>query len=426
MTAINSGEIMHSSHASALFHAARPAQRCALVVLAGLTAWAAGAQAQTSWPTYSITARLKPVTGLFGIAQPTEAKAINNSGLVSGWTSKSAGTIWRIGTLDDAWSALGLGGTGAPYLYNVAMTDTYPVLWTSGVPKVLPRYNGSNSSWGYDLAGNGAMLVSAAPIAGRVPRDYDQRKNSLYVLNGSTYTAVGAGPVSITSRETPYAINNQGAVAGLSEARWQPFLWQSGKLQYISGPAGTNDAFLDLRGLSDTGTVLLQLNPKALEPARCFTWTAGQLSEVLPPAPDLRIDCKAINASGAVAGLLRRFDAQGNGSAAVFVTLNGQFSVQAFQPFQIDAPQTNIKLNAAGTVIYQSGYVVQPDGSVRSTPMLFANGQTQALDALLTPALPAGQFLEVNDFNDKGQVLARLRTGASVTQPQLVLSPVVK
>jgi hypothetical protein len=268
------------------------------------------------------------------------------------------------------------------------------------------------------------MLVSTAPIAGRIPRDYDQRKNSLFVLNGGTYTAVGVGPVSITSRETPYAINNQGAVAGLSETRMQPFLWQNGQLQYISGPAGTNDAFLDLRALSDTGTVLLQLNPRALEPARCFTWTAGQLKEVLPPSPDLRIDCKAINASGAVAGLLRRYDAQGNnGAAAVFVTLNGQFSLQAFQPFQIDALQSSIKLNAAGTVAYQSGYTVQADGSARSSVMLFANGQTQSLDALVTPALPAGQFLELNDFNDKGQVLARLRTGTSVTQPQLVLSP---
>jgi hypothetical protein len=424
MTAINSGEIMHSSHSSAWFFLARPAHRHALVFLAGLVACAAGAQAQTNWPAYSITARLKPVTGLFGMAQPTEAKSVNNSGLVAGWTSKSAGTIWRIGTLDDAWSALGLGGTSAPYLYNVPMTDTYPVLWTAGVPKVLPRYNATNSSWGYDLAGNGAMLVSTAPIAGRIPRDYDQRKNSLFVLNGGTYTAVGVGPVSITSRETPYAINNRGAVAGLSETRMQPFLWQNGQLQYISGPASTNDAFLDLRALSDTGTVLLQLNPRALEPARCFTWTAGQLKEVLPPSPDLRIDCKAINASGAVAGLLRRYDAQGNnGAAAVFVTLNGKFSLQAFQPFQIDALQSSIKLNAAGTVAYQSGYTVQADGSARSSVMLFANGQTQSLDALVTPALPAGQFLELNDFNDKGQVLARLRTGTSVTQPQLVLSP---
>jgi hypothetical protein len=419
---------MHSSHSSAWFFLARPAHRHALVFLAGLVACAAGAQAQTSWPAYSITARLKPVTGLFGMAQPTEAKSINNSGLVSGWTSKSAGTVWRIGTLDDAWSALGLGGTGAPYLYNVPMTDTYPVLWTAGVPKVLPRYNGTNSSWGYDLAANGAMLVSAAPIAGRIPRDYDQRKNSLFVLNGSTYTAVGAGPVSITSRETPFAINNQGAVAGLSETRWQPFLWQKGQLQYISGPAGTSDAFLDLRGLSDSGTVLLQLNPRALESARCFTWTAGQLTEVLPPAPDLRIDCKAINAAGAVAGLLRRYDAQGNNAAAaVFVTLNGQFSVQPFQPYQIDAQQTDIKLNASGTVLYQGPLVVLPNGSVRSSPMLFANGQTQSLDALLTPALPASQFLQVIDFNDKGQVLARLRNTASTAQPtSVVLSPVVK
>jgi hypothetical protein len=421
--AINSGEIMRSSYSAAWFSVARHGRLHKAVLLAAIGSLAAGAQAQATWPAYSVTAKLKPVAGLFGMAQPTEAKSLNSNGLVAGWTSKSAGTVWRIGTLDDAWSALGLGGSGAPYLYNVPMSDTYPVLWTGGVPKVLPRYNGSNSSWGYDLAANGAMLVTAAPIAGRIPRDYDQRKNSLYVLNGSTYTAVGAGPVSVTSRATPYAINNQGAVAGLSETRLQPFLWQNGQLQYISGPAGGNDAFLDLRGLSDTGTVLLHLNPRAVEPARCFTWSAGQLSELLPPSPEMRMDCKAINASGAVAGLLHRVDAQGKGSAAVFVARNGQFTVQAFQPYQIEALQGNIKLNAAGTVAYQSGYTVQADGTVRSSIMLFANGQTQSLDSLVTPALPAGQFLELNDFNDKGQVLARLRTGTAVTQPQWVLSP---
>jgi len=129
-----------------------------------------------------------------------------------------------------------------------------------------------------------------------------------------------------------------------------------------------------------------------------------------------------------MAGLLRRYDAQGNNAAAaVFVTLNGQFSVQPFQPYQIDAQQTDIKLNASGTVLYQGPLVVLPNGSVRSSPMLFANGQTQSLDALLTPALPASQFLQVIDFNDKGQVLARLRNTASTAQPtSVVLSPVVK
>ncbi len=417
---------MSLSNAAALHTVVRPAPWVSAALLAGMALWASGAHAQSIWPAYSITARLKPVTGLFGIAQATEARAINNNGLVSGWTSKAAGTLWRIGTLDDAWSALGLGGSGAPYLYNVPMTDTYPVLWTAGVPKVQPRYNGSNSSWGYDLAADGAMLVSAAPVAGRIPRDYDQRKNNLYVLRGNTYTPVGAGPVSVTSRETPYLINNQGAVAGLSDTRLQPFLWQNGQLQYISGPVGANNAFLDLRGLNDAGTVLLQLNPRALEPSRCFTWAAGQLSELLPPSPDLRIDCKAINASGAVAGLLRRIDAQGKGAAAVFLAQNGQFSVQPFQPYQTDAVQTHIKLNAAGTVLYQGGYVVQSNGTVRSSPMLFTNGQTQSLDALLTPALPAGQFLEVNDFNDKGQVLARLRVPTASAQPQVVLSPAAR
>jgi hypothetical protein len=181
---------------------------------------------------------------------------------------------------------------------------------------------------------------------------------------------------------------------------------------------------LRVRDLNDSGVVLLQLTSDQANNTRCFTWSAGLLTELPPPSPGLGVDCRAINASGTVAGLLRSRDAAGATSAAVFVAMGGQFRAQAFEPYLYDPRQTNLRLNASGTVLYEKGYDTQADGSVRAGGMLFADGVATSLDALLTPALPKGQYLVVNDLNDAGQVLVQIY-GAAGT-PQAILSPVKK
>jgi hypothetical protein len=220
---------------------------CALA----LTLLAPTAHAQVTWPKYSVAIKLKAAPGFLGLPQPSMAVALNNSGQAVGWTTKAAGSVTRISIDDSIWQYLGL-PIGVPSTISVPMSDTYPVLWTAGTPKVLARYKGSNSSWGMDITENGTMLVSAAPVAGRIPRQYDLSQNVSIVLRDGKYTDSGLGSAAVF-------INNSGWLAGAALANGQPVLLSNGQTQTISGPADQPGAVLRVRALNDSGVVLLQL-----------------------------------------------------------------------------------------------------------------------------------------------------------------------
>jgi hypothetical protein len=135
------------------------------------------------------------------------------------------------------------------------------------------------------------------------------------------------------------------------------------------------------------------------------------------------MDCRSINASGDIAGVLRRSTSTGTLEAAVFVWRNGQFQVQ---PFGSDFDSMAMKLMDSGVLVLDKGLIYLGNTNGVNAwkgggQVIRANGEVFELESLLSPALPDGQHLQFMDINDLGQALVRV-TGANGS-PQKVISP---
>lgn len=409
-----------------------------LTLTAGSMVWPCVSVAQQVLPSYAISTKLKPVTGFLGLSQESQAVALNNAGQVVGWTTKSAGSVSFAGFDASLWSYLGL-PIGQPGTTTIKLAEVSPVIWTGGVPKVQPRYQGNRSSWGYRIRGDGAVLVAAATKSGRLPRAYGENfqydlaadtgltNSTVQWLKGGTYSPIG---LTGTMSNLVYASKSgEVLVAYVSTSLGTELRWfKGGRTQRIFAPPGVGSLYP--RAVNNAGTVLLMADitqPDAMK--RCFTWSEGVLTELRPPESGWSINCLDLNDAGQVAGVfsrrlampVRAYDLE----QSVFMHSDGTY---ATTPFGIRAgigPLADVMLNNQGHVMFDSGS--EPVGEfewLEKGWSLFANGGVVSLGSLMAPSLPAGQHLKVLDFNDQGQALA-YQWGAAGT-PLVIVSPVRK
>jgi hypothetical protein len=368
--------------------------------------------AKAAAPVYQITTNLNlPLDGRGTYLGDGQGVSMNNKGQVLSNKVSNVSTKFIFGSTVTPF------GNSIPHLFTVKMQEVAPAVTTSGVLKAYPRYMGNTNTVGARIFDDGSLLVGVAPQSGKRQQGEVVSTYTPYVLQAGVFTAVAAyGPQAVTS-------NRQGWMmvatnTGLSLGR----LGQLQSYQFTQLSSAAVDVF-NGAAISSDGRGVVSIGFRDPWDSACFVAYQGQLSTVSPPQPGWRIDCRSINASGDIAGVVRRSTSTGATEAAVFVWRSGQFQVQ---PFGSDFDPLAMKLMDSGVLVLDKGLIFL--GNTNGTNLwkggsqvIRANGELFELESLLKPALPADQHLQFMDINDLGQALVRV-TGA-IGSPQKVISP---
>ncbi len=381
------------------------------LTLAGASLLAMAAQAAA--PVYQVTTNLnlpQDVRGAYlGYGQ---GFSINNKGQVlSNKISNSSSKI-VFGSQQTPF------GYSIPTIYTIKMQEVAPAVTTSGTTKVYPRYNGNTNTVGSRIFDDGTLLVSVAPQSGKRQQTEYISGYAPYLLNAGVFTALTAAfsARGVTS-------NRQGWLMTLGDASL--YLGKVGQQQTYPIAQMSTSVVATVGGsaISSDGRGVVSIGFHNPDDSACFVAYQGQLAKVSTPQAGARIDCQSINASGDIAGVLHRNASDGTSEAAVFTWRNGQFQVQ---PFERDFEPLSMKLLDTGALVLDKGliYLGNTNGTNAwkgGAQVIRANGEVFELESIFTPALPAGQHLQLLDINDLGQALAEV-VGANGT-PQKVISP---
>ena len=368
--------------------------------------------AQAAAPTYQITTNLNlPLDSRGAYLGDGQGVSMNNKGQVLSNKISNVSTKFIFGSEQSPF------GYSIPILYTLKMQEVAPAVTTAGVLKAYPRYKGNTNTAGAHILDDGSLLVGVAPFSGKREQIEIVSTYAPYVLQAGVFTAVPAyGPQAVTTNRQGWMLI--GTDTGLN-------LGRLGQLQFYPVPQMSSTSVVSGGGsaVSSDGRGVVSIGFREPQESVCFVAYQGQVSKVSPPQPGWRLDSRSINASGDIAGVLRRSTSTGTLEAAVFVWRNGQFQVQPFGP---DFDAMAMKLMDSGVLVLDKGLIYL--GNTNGTnawkgggQVIRANGEVFELESLLSPALPAGQHLQFMDINDLGQALVRV-TGANGS-PQKVISP---
>lgn len=374
-----------------------------LPVAAAALAWAMTtigiAQAQTVPRRYVVHAELTP-----SAAVPTaQGSVFSEQGHVAGTGVVIDGTRTRL---------VFFGGKFAWVTSPVERSAS--VIWSGGQPTVLTSYATKASADVTDVNDSGWVVGSASKSSAVDASSYATLWKTVKP------TDLGAGADSLAE-----FINSQGWVLGRryvtvrtkanSLFTSEPFLWRNGKLQrlntYPSGIVG-----MGCRGLSDSGVAPcmgLAYDPvtysQRLKP---YLWSNGVYQPVdYAGAQDVVL--AGVSRDGLVSGNLTL-----DGQLRAFVWSNGQFTLLPQVGFTALAPTSQGLLRAYRRFLTpESPYVHQEQhqlwsvsgDAVNVRDLVVASGET---------------VLAVSDLNDRGQLLAFVRSPAvGAVARKVVLSP---
>jgi hypothetical protein len=369
---------------------------------------------------YVESARLKAVA----TNQTFVAKVINNKGEVGGYTSKPNGSILRIG-----YNVTPL-GFSIPYFYSAPQVDISPVVWTAGVPKVLPRYKSTYSTWLLDKKDDSTWLVATAATTGRL--------NASYFPDDSSDAALGRAPLGATPRllqngvfsDLPTGlwdyyrprVNRKGTVAGHSVNSPAVIMVRNGQRSEVAMP--TELAYWEVKGLSDNDEVLIEgATPVYSWKKHCYVWNGVALSEIQVNSaqPVISVACGGISSTGIVAGFAyQQIGAEINPYALLGSVFTWRNQILNQSEFVADGGGAvyNTFVTPAGLVGYNRVVNGRFEGAV------YAQGRVQPLPPVISPALAAGETLEVLNMNDLGQLLVGVWPTGQTPKPRYaVLSP---
>jgi hypothetical protein len=398
-----------------------------------------GAQAQALPGKYAITTQLKPVV-ISGKTQNSQPRYINERGEVSGWVNQSAGKVLR-------WMKGETGGNPFPFLVPTlpVYIDTIyvsPVIWTSGVPKVITRYGGNTSTWSQGFTDDNTLLVALAKKAGKTDANYGptsyqytapESSSRLATVRNGVYTLL---PTAFDSGVL--AQNRVGTMMGLTAVPnavyLQAMMFKNGQRTVISPPPGISH--LVPTAINDSDVITLNgyrsdvtFNGEQSDDSstgHCYIWKAGQLTEIMPPANDRKLDvsCRAINAAGEVAGILSWWDASTQPKQyayAVFRWKDGQMVVSPFERRDRPTDWFGVHIDDSGLVVFTKWLYdgEEPHVFVSGAPVLLAS----LIDAPSTLPFIRNGFFKVLSVNAKGQILVGTRDSQAQAMP-VVISPV--
>jgi hypothetical protein len=378
----------------------------------GLGLVLAATLAQAAAPVYQITTNLNlPLDNRGSYIGDGQGVSMNNKAQVL------SNKISNVSTKIVFGSTLSPFGYSVPKFYTIKVQEVAPAVTTAGVLKAYPRYKGNTNTVGARIFDDGTMLVDVAPQSGKRLQNEALPAYVPYVLQAGVFTAL---PAYTTRAVTS---NRQGWMFIPADTGY--YLGRPGQLQFYTD-AQMSDARINVfygAAVSSDGRAMVSYGFRAPTETACLVAYQGQVSKVSPPQADWNIHCLSINASGDIAGVLRRTTSAGATEAAVFIRRNGQFQVQ---PFQADFTPTAMKLLDSGVLVLDKdlSYLGNINGINEwkgGSQVIRANGEAFELESLLSPALPAGQHLLVMDINDLGQALVRVNGVNGM--PQKVISP---
>ena len=240
---------------------------------------------------------------------------LNNRGDVALTSGQGSGhaSLWRNGSLIDLGTIDDVSCYAGEYSEPVALNDRGEVLannncepmaqsttafvWKGGKSVVLVRK-------GYSV---GRALNSRGQVAGWVGDDVGLTDGRAFLWSDGRSTDLGALPGRQYS--TAYALNDRGAVAGVSydsePGTWNPsreraFLWRDGSMTDLGTLPGTNNS--EAWAINDAGEVAglsFQGDDSGLNDV--FLWRNGTMT-MLGTAPASVTDVLAINERGEVLG----------------------------------------------------------------------------------------------------------------------------
>jgi len=378
------------------------------------------ALAQTIPSGYVESARLKAVA----TNQTFVPKALNNKGEVGGYTTKPNGSILRIG-----YNVTPL-GFSIPYFYSAPQVDISPVVWTAGVPKVLPRYKNTYSTWLLDKKDDSTWLVATAATTGRL--------NASYFPDDSADAALGRAPLGATLRllqngvftDMPTGlwdyyrprVNRKGTVAGHAVNSPAVVMVRNGVRSEVAMP--TELAYWEVKGLSDNDEVLIEgATPVYSWKKHCYVWKGGALTEIQINAtqPVISVACGGISSTGIVAGFAyQQIGADIDPYALLGSVFTWRDQMLSQSEFVADGGGAvyNTFVTPSGLVGYNRVVAGRFEGA------MYAQGRVQPLPPVISPALAAGETLEVLNMNDTGQLLVGVWPTGQAPKPRYaVLSP---
>jgi hypothetical protein len=396
---------------------------CQSAMAAVLCCIASQAHAQAVLPTgYVTSARLQAVAS----DQPFMAVVINNKGEVGGWTSKPAGTSTRFGYVPPApWAPLQIGSFA---FTTTKYKDVSPVVWTNGIPKVLPRYGGNTSTWLLDKVDDNTWLVGIAPKSGRVDiRDFD---DALFWSSGNLSLPFGGGErtlkagtysaLAVKQASSRVLVNNQGTLAGGVGASGNFNVVRNGQATDLLIPPETGFTRWDLVALSDTNALLIQgvVNDDR-DALRCVLWKDGLLTAITP-TPAYGVTCGAVSSNGSVVAgqTFQRTSTGGFLSMAIYTWRDGK-ALALSEAFPQGSFVANRMLVSNGGLLifnqFDNGYQAK----------LALNGRIVGLKSLLAAGtIASDEDVEALSLNERGQLLVRVWAAGVPTTRHLVLTPI--
>jgi len=226
------------------------------------------------------------IAGVGGAGTGGKAEAINNSGVMAGYSFTGVGnafhaTKWDangnaidLGTMGGNWSEafdINNGGRVVGYSYNAGNTQMRPVVWSAnGTPTDLGSLAGGPG-------GKALAINDQGDAVGYAFLPYD-KWGSVYdravIWRNGTVTELGTlgGDESFA-----YDINNLGQVVGSSQAasRVGAFIWQNGVMTEIIG-VGPSNFGSNAYGINDHGQVVGESGMGGVgDTSHAFIWENG-------------------------------------------------------------------------------------------------------------------------------------------------------
>jgi hypothetical protein len=399
----------------------------------GTLVLATHAEAQT-WPRYAVT-KLADVIGPDGKALAGLPKAVNSNGVVVGSYGKPAGTktVYNM-----TFNGIGLPNIFGPYERSVVQTyDTYPVQWTNGQAKLLPRVSGLYNTFAQDIGDDGAVLVQVADASGRAkdgPYAYSRTKSHWRLYQGATFKTptIAGNRISATGylqdKKVYLASGGELVVntADVMQPGTQITVWAKGEASTVqvpqTDPAGGVIKAAILKGLWADGVGWLQTQSYRYDNTlqttvvdhSCWLGKSGAFAPIASTTRSGGFKCLAVGRDGLAFGhtfkSVTTYD--GAGTASSYLTADAYYMVKDDVWTRVDTSlqfREAIAMNDKGMVVgiaSEASTAPADSAVVRKSHLVgVQGGQVKILDELVDTPLDASRDMLIVDFSEKGHLL---------------------